>query len=216
MVNYYLQLFLPHPERLTVGIDKQFEHAVPRAVDLARVRSAGHSGVLYSYLHQTPLKVRASHGASAGPSAAWFPPTARSSRFRTNFEAHAPIATTVKRLLVKEGDHVRKGQLLLQLDDADIRTQAARAQAQVKTAQADQSALTTGGTQEEVLTLNAQLVKARSARDAAQRNLDALRRLAAGRRSVSRRSSPSGRRSAACSSRRHLARAKTERPLFQA
>ncbi len=94
-----------------------------------------------------------------------------------NFEAHAPIATTVKRLLVKEGDHVRKGQLLLQLDDADIRTQAARALAQVKTAQADQSALTTGGTQEEVLTLNSQLVKARSARDLAQRNLDAYRRL---------------------------------------
>ena len=36
-----------------------------------------------------------------------------------NFEAHAPISTTVKRLLVKEGDHVRKGQLLLQLDDDD-------------------------------------------------------------------------------------------------
>ena len=93
------------------------------------------------------------------------------------FEAHAPIATTVQRLLVKEGDHVRRGQLLLQLDDADIRTQAARAQAQVKSAQADQSALKTGGTQEEVLTLNAQLAKARSTRDAAQRNLDALRRL---------------------------------------
>ena len=94
-----------------------------------------------------------------------------------NFEAHAPISTTVKRLLVKEGDHVRKGQLLLQLDDVDIRTQAARAQAQVKTAQADQSALKTGGTQEELLTLNSQLVKAHSALDVAQRNLDALRRL---------------------------------------
>ena len=93
------------------------------------------------------------------------------------FEAHAPISTTVQRLLVKEGDHVRRGQLLLQLDDADIRTQAARAQAQVKSAQADQSALKTGGTQEEVLTLNAQLAKARSTRDAAQRNLDAMRRL---------------------------------------
>ena len=93
-----------------------------------------------------------------------------------NFEAHAPISTTVQRLLVKEGDHVRRGQLLLQLDDADIRTQAARAQAQVKSAQADQSALKTGGTQEEVLTLNAQLAKARSTRDAAQRNLDAMRR----------------------------------------
>ncbi len=94
-----------------------------------------------------------------------------------NFEAHAPIATTVKRLLVKEGDHVRKGQLLLQLDDADIRTQAARARAQVKAAQANQSALTHEGTQEEVLTLNAELVKARGARDVAQHKLDALHRL---------------------------------------
>jgi RND family efflux transporter MFP subunit len=79
--------------------------------------------------------------------------------------------------LVKEGDPVHKGQLLLQLDDADIRSQAARAQAQIKAAQADQSALKTGGTQEEVLTVNSQLVKARSARDTAKRNLEAFQRL---------------------------------------
>ncbi len=94
-----------------------------------------------------------------------------------NFEAHSPDATTVKRLLVKEGDHVRKGQLLLQLDDSDLRSQAARAQAQIKAAQADQADLTTGGTREEVLTLDAQLIKARSALNNAQRNLDALRHL---------------------------------------
>lgn len=94
-----------------------------------------------------------------------------------NFEAHAPISTTVKRLLVKEGDRVRKGQLLLQLDDADIRAKAASAQAQIKAAQADQSALKTGGTQEEVMTLNSQLIKARNGRDTAQHNLEALQRL---------------------------------------
>jgi HlyD family secretion protein len=94
-----------------------------------------------------------------------------------NFEAHSPAATTVKRLLVKEGDHVRKGQLLLQLDDADLRSQAMRAQAQIKAAQADQANVSTGGTREELLTLDAQLSKARSARDSAQHNLDALRRL---------------------------------------
>lgn len=94
-----------------------------------------------------------------------------------NFEAHAPIATTVKRLLVKEGDHVRKGQLLLQLDDADIRSQAAKAQALIRAAQADQSALKTGGTHEEVLTIEVQLVKARAARDTARRNLESFRRL---------------------------------------
>jgi HlyD family secretion protein len=131
--------------------------------------------VLYSYLHQTPLKVRAAR-VERGPIRSLVSTNGKVEPIQ-NFEAHAPIATTVKRLLVKEGDHVRKGQLLLQLDDADIRTQAARALAQVKTAQADQSALKTGGTQEEVLTLNSQLVKARSARDLAQRNLDAYRRL---------------------------------------
>ena len=94
-----------------------------------------------------------------------------------NLEAHSPISTTVKRVLVKEGDHVRKGQLLLQLDDSEIRLQAAHAQAQIKAAQAEQAALKTGGTQEEVLTLTSQLSKAQSARDLAQRNLDALRRL---------------------------------------
>jgi HlyD family secretion protein len=94
-----------------------------------------------------------------------------------NFEAHAPIATTVKRLLVKEGDRVKRGQLLVQLDDADIRAKAASAQAQIRAAQADQSALKTGGTQEEVITLNSQLIKARSARETAQRNVQALRRL---------------------------------------
>jgi HlyD family secretion protein len=132
-------------------------------------------GLLYSYLHQTPLKVRAAR-VERGPIRSLVSTNGKIEPIQP-FEAHAPISTTVKRLSVKEGDHVHKGQLLLELDDADIRTQAARAQAQVKRAQADQSALTTGGTQEEVLTLNSQLVKARNARDADQRNLDALRRL---------------------------------------
>jgi HlyD family secretion protein len=94
-----------------------------------------------------------------------------------NFEAHSPISTTVKRLLVKEGDHVRKGQLLLELDDADIRSQAARAKAQVASAQASESELKTGGTHEEVLTLDAQLSKARTARNNAKKNADAMVRL---------------------------------------
>ena len=94
-----------------------------------------------------------------------------------NFEAHSPVATTVKRLFVKEGDHVRQGQLLLQLDDAELRSLAARAQAQMKSAQAGQAEVNTGGTHEELLTRDVQLIKDRNARDAAQRSLDALRRL---------------------------------------
>ncbi len=94
-----------------------------------------------------------------------------------NLEAHAPISTTVRRVLVKEGEHVRKGQLLLQLDDADLVSTAARAQAQMKSSAAAEAALKTGGTQQEVLTLDAQLRTDRSAVDVAQRNLDALRKL---------------------------------------
>jgi HlyD family secretion protein len=94
-----------------------------------------------------------------------------------NFEAHAPVATSVRRVLVKEGDSVKQGELLVVLDDADARVQAARAQTLLKAAQADLSAAERGGTQEEVLSLDAQLVKAGTDRDSAQHNLDALKRL---------------------------------------
>jgi HlyD family secretion protein len=94
-----------------------------------------------------------------------------------NFEAHAPVGTTVKRILVREGDHVRKGQLLIELDAANARSQAAQAIAQVRTSEADMQAISSGGTHEEVLTLNAQMVKASTDRDTAQRNLDALLKL---------------------------------------
>jgi HlyD family secretion protein len=94
-----------------------------------------------------------------------------------NFEAHSPVSTSVQRVLVKEGDAVKSGQLLVLLDDTDARAQAARAQAQLTGAQADLNASEHGGNQEEVLNVEAQLVKARTDRDSAQRNLDALKQL---------------------------------------
>ena len=94
-----------------------------------------------------------------------------------NFEAHAPVNTTVKRVLVKEGDFVKKGQLLIELDAADARAQAARSETQLKTAQSDVASIERGGTQEDVLNLDAALVKARADRDNAQRTLDALKQL---------------------------------------
>jgi HlyD family secretion protein len=94
-----------------------------------------------------------------------------------NFEAHAPVATSVRRVFVKEGDSVKQGELLVVLDDADARAQAARSQTQLRAAQADRSAAERGGTQEEVLSLDAQLVKADTDRDSAERNLDALKKL---------------------------------------
>ena len=94
-----------------------------------------------------------------------------------NFEAHAPVTANVRRILVKEGDSVKQGRLLLVLDDAGVRAQAARAQTQLRAAQADRSAAERGGNQEEVLSLEAQLVKAGTDRDSAQHNLIALKKL---------------------------------------
>ncbi|MGH9511931.1 MAG: efflux RND transporter periplasmic adaptor subunit [Terriglobales bacterium] len=93
------------------------------------------------------------------------------------FEAHAPIATTIRKLLVKEGDSVRRGQLLVQMDDAEAREQAAHALSEMRSSDAETSAIHSGGNQEELLTLQSNLVKARTRRDAALRNRDALQRL---------------------------------------
>lgn len=94
-----------------------------------------------------------------------------------SFEAHAPAAITVQKILVKEGDKVKAGQLLVQLENGEARSQAAKARAQLKGAEADLNAVQSGGTHEEVLTNQSQLVKAQAERDAAQRNLEAMQRL---------------------------------------
>lgn len=94
-----------------------------------------------------------------------------------SFEAHAPAPATVNKVLVAEGDHVRAGQLLVKLDDAEARAQAARALSQLRSAEAALSGIKAGGTQEEVLTTRSDLVKAQAERDDAQRNLKAIQKL---------------------------------------
>ena len=94
-----------------------------------------------------------------------------------SFEAHAPAPATVDKVLVAEGDHVKAGQLLVKLDDAEARSQAAHALAQLRSAEAALSGIKAGGTQEELLTSRADLTKAQAERDAAQRNLAATQKL---------------------------------------
>ena len=93
------------------------------------------------------------------------------------FEAHAPFPTTVKKVLVQQGSHVKAGQMLLQLEDADAIARAATAESQIANAEANVTAIKQGGTHEEVLTNQTELTRLHADRDAAQRNLDALRRL---------------------------------------
>ena len=95
-----------------------------------------------------------------------------------NFEAHAPGPTTVRKLYVAQGDHVKVGQLLLELDDSGALSDAAKAQAQVAGAEADLNAIKSGGTHEEVMTTQADLVRANTELSAAQSNLQTMQRLA--------------------------------------
>jgi HlyD family secretion protein len=127
------------------------------------------------FTRQSPLRVRTTT-VERGPIRSLISTNGKIEPIQ-NFEAHSPVSTTVKRIYAKEGDRVHKGQLLLQLDDADLRSQAAHAQAEMKAAEADQADVTKGGTREEVLTLDSQLIKARNARDYDQRNLESLRKL---------------------------------------
>src|SRR5579864_7636166 len=94
-----------------------------------------------------------------------------------SFEAHAPAASTVNKVLVAEGDYVKVGQLLVKLDDAEARSQAARALAQLRSAEAALSGIKAGGTQEELLTARADLTKAQAEQAEAQRNLKAIQKL---------------------------------------
>lgn len=94
-----------------------------------------------------------------------------------NFEAHVMAPALVKRVLVREGDQVKAGQPLIDLDDVEARANAAKALALLRAAEADLHSLESGGTQEELLTVRADLVKAGAERDAARRNLDATIRL---------------------------------------
>ncbi len=94
-----------------------------------------------------------------------------------NFQAYAPMPTTIKKIYVQQGTWVKPGQMLLRLDDADARLQAAKAEAQLKGAQADLTAVQGGGTQEELLTTRNGLVKAQTDREAAERNLQAMQKL---------------------------------------
>jgi HlyD family secretion protein len=93
------------------------------------------------------------------------------------FEAHAVAPALVKRVLVREGDRVQAGQLLLELNTSEAQAEAAKALAQLRAAEASMEAIQAGGTREEILTTRAELVKAQTDRDAAQRNLDAMKRL---------------------------------------
>jgi len=96
-----------------------------------------------------------------------------------NFEYTSPIATTVKSVLVQQGDKVPAGKLLMVLDDLEARARLAAAESGVKTAQAALEAATHNGTLEQRQAAAADITRSKLDRDQAQKNLDALTKLAA-------------------------------------
>jgi HlyD family secretion protein len=93
------------------------------------------------------------------------------------FEAHAPLPVTVQKVLVKEGDRVKAGQLLLVLDDSRARTDVAVAETRLKGAQERYANLLAGGNQQQLLFRRTDVQKTKTDLDAAQRQLSALERL---------------------------------------
>ena len=95
------------------------------------------------------------------------------------FEAYAPEATTVKDVYVHVGERVRKGQLLVTLDDSDTRARLAAAVAALRSAQAGYQTVEGGGTHQEQLALSSSIAKAQIDRDQAVRDLTVVQQLAA-------------------------------------
>jgi HlyD family secretion protein len=94
-----------------------------------------------------------------------------------NFAAYSPLPGTVKMVYVREGEGVKKGQLLISLDDSTARSQVAAALAAVRGAQSELEALRHGGTRPQQITLTSNIDKAKAARDQQATNLATLENL---------------------------------------
>ena len=96
-----------------------------------------------------------------------------------NFSAAAPAAGTIQKVYVRGGDHVRNGQLLLTMQDAEAASRLASALASLRGAQSNLEAIRQGGTQEEQLSLKDNLGKAQADADAARHSLETVKKLQA-------------------------------------
>jgi HlyD family secretion protein len=92
----------------------------------------------------------------------------------------AQLDTFVKKIYVTEGQTVKKGQLLLELNVKEAAAQLAESRSKLLRAQDDLRAARAGGKADEAAKVASDLEKAEGERDRLQRNHDALVRLAAG------------------------------------
>lgn len=95
------------------------------------------------------------------------------------FEAHAASPGTVQKLLVREGDHVAAGTLMVQLDDSSALARVATARAGVAGAQGSFQDMSQGGSQEERISIAGDLNRTRLQVQQAQLDLSTLQKLQA-------------------------------------
>jgi HlyD family secretion protein len=91
----------------------------------------------------------------------------------------AQLDTFVDRVYVLEGQQVKKGQLLVELNVKDVAATLAQARARLLKAQDDFRAANSGGRADEAARVTGDLAKAIAERDRLQRSHDALQRLLA-------------------------------------
>jgi HlyD family secretion protein len=96
-----------------------------------------------------------------------------------NYEFHSPIATVIRDVYVQQGDHVKAGQLLMQLDDVNARARVATAESALRSAEATYEAARQGGTLEERQSLSSNVARAQLDLAEVQRQLAALQKLQA-------------------------------------
>src|SRR5262249_8301956 len=95
------------------------------------------------------------------------------------YVVRAQLDTFVERVHAMEGQQVKKGQLLLELNVKDAAAQLAQSRARLLKAQDDFRAANAGGRSDEAARVTGDLAKATADRDRLQRNHDALQRLLA-------------------------------------
>lgn len=94
-----------------------------------------------------------------------------------NYEFHSPLATSVKSILVQQGDHVKAGQVLMQLDDVAARARVASAESALRTALASNEAVEHGGTLEERQSMSSSVTRDQLDITQKQQQLAALQKL---------------------------------------
>ncbi len=93
------------------------------------------------------------------------------------FQAHAPAPGVVDKIYVEVGDVVKPGELLVKMDDSDIRAHIASSALSMSNAKVSLEAVQHNGTQEEQIGLKSDLERAKLQQQQAQQDVAALKQL---------------------------------------